>query len=46
MEILLKVLSHFAPAVVVLQYIETEEILCIVVLNFKCSANITLYAIL
>ena len=32
--------------VVVLQYIETEEIFWIVVLNFKCSANITLYAIL
>ena len=31
--------------VVVLQYIETEEILWIV-LNFKCSANITLCAIL
>ena len=32
--------------VLVGQYIETEEILCIVVLNFKCSADITLYAIL
>ena len=32
--------------VVVLQYIETEEILWIFVLNFKCSASITLYAIL
>ena len=26
--------------VVVVHYLETEEILCIVVLNFKCSANI------
>ena len=31
--------------VVIVQYLETEEILCIVVLNFKCSANIILYAI-
>ena len=32
--------------VVVLQYIEAEEILCIGVLNFKRSANISLHTIL
>ena len=32
--------------IIVVRYLETEEILCIVVLNFKCSANIILYAIL
>ena len=32
--------------IVVVHYLETEEILCIVVLNFKCSANIILFAIL
>ena len=31
--------------IVVVDYLETEEILCIV-LNFKCSANIILYSIL
>ena len=31
--------------IVVVHYLETEEILCIV-LNCKCSANIILYAIL
>ena len=31
--------------IVVVQYLETEEILCIGVLHFKCSANIILYVI-
>ena len=34
---------HYVVAVL---YLETEEILCIAALNFKCSANISLYAIL
>ena len=32
--------------IIIVHYLETEEILCIVILNFKCSANIILYAIL
>ena len=38
--------TRYCPPLVVQQCIETEEILCIVVLDSKCSSNITLYAIL
>ena len=38
-------INNILHYVIIVHYLETKEILCIVVLNLKCSANIILYAI-